>query len=109
VTDPAAVKHGTNTGYTTDGCRCELCQFAHSTAMGLYQAKRRLTGGRPLSWWQQECVDDEMAYREGRQFYRYTGGRVVSAVIPRWVPDGWLAPARTVLEQLAAAAANGEQ
>jgi hypothetical protein len=105
------VSHCTESAYNYDGCRCECCKFAHSCALALKRARRRLAHGCPvsaLSAWEQETVEDELAYREGRIFYRAAGDRVVSAIIPRWVPDGFFAPRRTVLEQLAAAAANGE-
>ena len=99
------VKHGTDSAYSYGGCRCELCSFAHRCKEGLNRARRKLAAGLavPLSAWEAETVEDELAYREGRQFYRWAGDGVAMAIIPRWVQDGWFAPRRTVLEQLAAA------
>jgi hypothetical protein len=109
------VSHCTESAYNYDGCRCEECKFAHSFALALKRAKRKLAQGMPLhalSAMERDRVEDELAYREGRQWYRWDGGedgRLLCAVIPRWAADGWFTPRRTVLQQLAAAAANGEE
>lgn len=99
------VRHGTDSAYSYGGCRCELCSFAHRCKEGLNRARRKLAAGLavPLSAWEAETVEDELAYREGRLFYRASGELVLSAIVPRWVQDGWFAPRRTVLEQLGAA------
>src|SRR5580692_8100059 len=85
------VSHATEAAYNNDACRCEECKFAHRMALALKRAKRKLRQGCPLSAlsaWEQETVEDELAYREGRRFYHHSGGRIVSVIIPRWVPDG---------------------
>ena len=72
-------------------------------ASALHQATRKLRRGERLSAWEQETLDGELAYREGREFWRLIDDRVVQVIIPRWVADGWFAPRRTILEQLEAA------
>lgn len=100
------INHLTEQAYNYDGCRCDECKFAHSFALALKRAKRKLAAGLPpsaLSAAEWERVEDELAYREGREWYRWSGGEdggVLCAVIPRWVADGWFTPRRTVLEQL---------
>lgn len=98
------INHLTEQAYNYDGCRCDECKFAHSFALALKRAKRKLRAGVPLhelSAAERDRVEDELAYREGREFYRATpDGRVIEAVIPRWVADGWFTPRQTVLEQL---------
>jgi hypothetical protein len=75
-------------------------------AAALWRAKRKLAQGGRLSALEQETVEDELAYREGREFWRLIEDQVVQVIIPRWVPDGFLAPRRSILEQLAAAQSN---
>jgi hypothetical protein len=101
------INHLTEQAYNYDGCRCDECKFAHSFALALKRAKRKLAQRVPLyalSPMERDRVEDELAYREGRQWYRAApDGRVLEVTIPRWVADGWFTPRRTVLEQLEAA------
>src|SRR6266513_2475459 len=69
--DPA-VPHGTIDAYRNWKCRCELCVIVKSMDAALRRARPKLRTGCPLSSYERETLESELAYREGRQLWYMT-------------------------------------